>query len=82
MYVVDIELRDPKIHAIEFVLKNTKNDKWFNYFLFYNLLFLNFISFHFFGFDVLYLWIVRLKLNGASFRIKLHEEIDASISIM
>ncbi|KAK1435442.1 hypothetical protein QVD17_01205 [Tagetes erecta] len=48
VYVVDIELRDPKIHAIEFVLKNTKNDKW-------------------------------LKMNGASFRIKLHEEIDVKI---
>ncbi|XP_076884317.1 alpha-glucan water dikinase 2-like [Bidens hawaiensis] len=51
IYVVDIELRDPMIHAIEFVLKNTKHDKW-------------------------------LKMNGASFRINLHKEIDASIFIM
>ncbi|KAK9072122.1 hypothetical protein SSX86_008554 [Deinandra increscens subsp. villosa] len=43
-YVVDIELRDPKIHAIEFVLKNSRHDKW-------------------------------LKMNGASFRINLHEEV-------
>ncbi|KAL8256653.1 hypothetical protein R6Q59_031720 [Mikania micrantha] len=45
VYVIDIELRDPKIHAIEFVLKNTRHDKW-------------------------------LKMNEASFCIKLHEEVD------
>ncbi|KAI3672668.1 hypothetical protein L6452_38765 [Arctium lappa] len=43
-YVVVIELRDPKIHAIEFFLKETRHDK-------------------------------RLKMNGANFCIKLHEEI-------
>ncbi|KAJ0528362.1 alpha-glucan water dikinase 2 isoform X1 [Helianthus annuus] len=44
-YVVEIELRDPKIHAIEFVLKNARHDKW-------------------------------LKMNGASFHINLHKEIE------
>ncbi|KAJ0695313.1 putative transferase [Helianthus annuus] len=50
-YVLEIELRDPKIHAIEFVLKNARHDKW-------------------------------LKMNGASFHINLHKEIEASIAIM
>ncbi|WRX30291.1 hypothetical protein QQP08_022778 [Theobroma cacao] len=27
-YVVNIELRDPKIHAIEFVLKDGSHDRW------------------------------------------------------
>ncbi|CAI9291740.1 unnamed protein product [Lactuca saligna] len=44
-YVVNIELRDPKIHAIEFVLKDSKHDKW-------------------------------LKMNGVSFHINLHEQVD------
>lgn len=38
-YVVSIELKDPKIHAIEFVLKDTRHDKWFIY-LFLNLFYL------------------------------------------
>ncbi|KAJ9567616.1 hypothetical protein OSB04_003582 [Centaurea solstitialis] len=50
-YVVVIELRDPKIHAIEFFLRETRHDK-------------------------------RLKMNGANFCIKLHEENVASISFL
>lgn len=31
MYVIVIQLRDPRTHAIEFVLKDARRDTWFSF---------------------------------------------------
>lgn len=33
LYLLTIELRDPNIRAIEFVLKDGSRDRWFGFFL-------------------------------------------------
>lgn len=37
LYLLTIELRDPNVHAIEFVLKDGSRERWFGFFLLLHL---------------------------------------------
>lgn len=76
IYMLIIELRDPSIHAIEFVLKDGNHDRWFASKFLNKLRFVPiFLGFNFCNVELvqwkLYFLVSRLKLNHSNFRIEI-----------
>lgn len=73
LYLLTIELRDPNLHAIEFVLKDGSRERWLVSISLFILIFAS--SSHTHACTVIKCWHVfaRLKLNHGNFRIEIPE---------
>lgn len=78
MYVLNIELRDAKIHAIEFVLKDGSCDRWLVFLGTFLLPSLLLYSTSDTVCKIHVSMLSRLKLNHGNFRVEIPEKDDPS----